>query len=115
MLKDRQFHELKALLVEMRDEMRDGKGQILHRMEKMMTTLDEVLADVADEGTKIDSLGAFIAGLKQQLTDALAGATLPPAVQEKIDAVFAGVESNKGKIDVLKALDANVTPTPPAP
>lgn len=75
-----------------------------------MSTLDEVLADVTEEGTKLDSLSTFIAGLKQQIADALSGATLPPAVQAKVDAVFAGVESNKAKVQA--ALDANVPPTP---
>lgn len=73
-----------------------------------MATLDEVLASVADESTKIDSLSTFIAGLKQQIADALAGVTLPPAVQAKVDAVFEGVEANKAK--VVTAMDANVPP-----
>ena len=77
--------------------------------EKIMATLDEVLADVTDEGTKLDSLSTFIAGLKQQIADALSGTTLPAPVQAKIDAVFAGVEANKAK--VVAAMDANV-PTP---
>lgn len=103
---DRSFHELKALLM----EVKDGQGQIRHMMEKMMDTLDNILADVTEESTKLDSLSAFIAGLKQQIADALAGTTLPPAVQAKVDAVFAGVEANKAKVQT--ALDANVTTTP---
>lgn len=83
--------------------------QILTNQEKIMNNLDEILADVADESTKLDSLGTFIAGLKQQIADALSGATLPPAVQAKIDAVFAGVEANKAKVQA--ALDANVPTT----
>jgi hypothetical protein len=83
---------------------------MFQKLERIMATLDEVLADVAEEGTKLDSLSTFIAGLKQQIADALAGTTLPPAVQAKVDAVFAGVESNKGKVQA--ALDANVPPTP---
>lgn len=80
------------------------------REEHIMATLDAVLADVQDESTKLDSLSTFIAGLKQQIADALSGVTLPPAVQSQIDAVFAGVESNKAKVQA--ALDANVTPAP---
>lgn len=83
---------------------------MFQKLEQIMATLDEVLADVTEEGTKLDSLSTFIAGLKQQIADALAGATLPPAVQAKVDAVFAGVETNKGKVQA--ALDANVPPTP---
>jgi len=101
-----QFVELRALLTDIHRH----EGQILRNQEKIMSTLDEVLADVTEEGTKLDSLSTFIAGLKQQIADALSGATLPPAVQAKVDAVFAGVESNKAKVQA--ALDANVPPTP---
>jgi glutamate-1-semialdehyde aminotransferase len=79
-----------------------------------MATLDELLQDVSDESTQIDSLATLTAGLKQQLQDALSGANLPPAVQAKVDAVFAAVDANKGK--VVDAINAN-TPaaTPPTP
>lgn len=70
-----------------------------------MATLDQVLTDVTDESTQLDSLSTFITGLKQQLADALAGATIPAATQAKIDAVFAGVEKNKAKVQ--DALNAN--------
>ena len=76
-----------------------------------MITLDDVLNDVTDETTKIDSLGTFVAGLKQQVADALAG-VLTPAQQTKVDAIFAAVETNKAK--VVAAMDANTTPTTPA-
>ena len=75
-----------------------------------MATLDEVLAEVTDESARLDSIQALIDGIKQQLADALAGTTLPPATQQKIDAVFAGLTGNKAKID--KALNANVEPPP---
>lgn len=76
-----------------------------------MATLDEVLAEVTDEGTRLDSIQALIDGIKQQLADALSGTTLPADVQAKVDAVFAGLEANKAKLD--KALNAGVE-TPPA-
>jgi len=72
---------------------------INQRLEKMMATLDQVLQDVNDESAELDKLSVFIAGLKQQITDALSGATLPAGVQAKIDAVFAGAEANKAKIN----------------
>jgi hypothetical protein len=82
----------------------------LEQLEKrIMITLDDVLNDVTDETTKIDSLGTFVAGLKQQVADALAG-VLTPAQQTKVDAIFAAVETNKAK--VVAAMDANTTPTP---
>lgn len=102
-LNNRDFHRLMALLVEVRNE----QSRIVELLEKIMPTLDEVLADVTEEGSKLDSLATFIAGLKQQIADALAGVTLPPKVQAQIDAVFAGVESNKAK--VVAAMEANVT------
>jgi len=71
---------------------------ILKKEISIMATLDEVLAKVTEESGDIDSLIALMAGIKQQLADALAGVTLPPAVQEKIDAVFAGVQSNIDKV-----------------
>src|SRR5438105_15488275 len=77
---------------------------------KIMATLDQIAADITAETSAIDSLSALIAGLKQQLADALAGTTLPPAVQAKVDAIFADAETNKAKL--AAALTANVPPTP---
>lgn len=85
---------------------------ILERLEIIMATLDQVLQDVTDESTRLDSISTLISGLKQQLADALAGTTLPPPVQAKIDAVFAAAEANKAKIDT--ALNTNV-PAPVVP
>lgn len=83
---------------------------ILHKQEIIMVNIDDVLAEVTDEGSRLDSIQTLIDGIKQQLADALSGATVPPAVQTKIDAVFAGLTANKGKID--KALNSNVPPAP---
>lgn len=76
----------------------------------MATTLDQILQDVTDESTVIDSISTLIDGLRQQLADALSGTTLPPAVQAKIDAVFAQAETNKTKL-----ANALVVNTPAAP
>lgn len=75
-----------------------------------MATLDEVLALVTDEDTKLDSVIALIDGLKQQLDDALAGITLPPAVQAKVDEIFSRATTNAAKI--VDALDTTNPPTP---
>lgn len=82
------------------------------KLTAMAHTLDEVLAGVADEGTKQDSLIALMNGVEQQLKDALAGTTLPPAIQAKVDAVFDGITNNATKVQA--AIDAN-TKSPPAP
>lgn len=115
--------ELPAEVMERLDVLLRKADLIIRNQEKFMPTLDQILTDVADESTQIDSLSTLTAGIKQQLADALAGTTLPTAVQAKIDAVFAGVEANKGK--VVAAINANTTaaaqppatppPAPPAP
>ena len=74
-----------------------------------MATYDETLALVTDEDTKIDSLIALFAGMKAQLADVLSGVVIPPAVQAKVDAIFAKLTS--GAAAVQTAIDAN---TPPA-
>ena len=86
---------------------------VLANQEKIMITLDQILADVTDEGTQIKSLSTLMAGIKQQLADALAGVTITPAVQAKIDAVFAGVEANKA--EVVAAINAPMPPPTPTP
>jgi len=86
---------------------------IIVNQEKIMATLDQVLTDVTDESTRLDSISALIDGLKQQVADALAGTTLPPATQAKVDAIFTAAEANKAKID--KALNTGVpAPAPTA-
>jgi len=96
-------------LIQVYDKLNSLEGKV----NKIMATLDEVLADVTEESTAIDSVSALIAGLQQQLKDALAGATIPANVQTKIDAVFAQAEANKGKL--AAALAANVPPAPAVP
>jgi predicted metal-dependent enzyme (double-stranded beta helix superfamily) len=93
-------------------EVLEKQGLILEKVESIMATLDEVLQDVTDESTQLDSIGTLVAGLKQQLADALAGTTLPPGVQAKVDAIFTQAEANKAKI--ATALNANVAEAPPS-
>ena len=75
----------------------------------MAQSLDDVLADVTDEKTQIDSLTTLTAGLKAQLDAVLAG-SLTPEQQAKVDAIFAAVETNKKA--VVDSINAN---TPAAP
>jgi len=78
---------------------------VIKKETALMATLDDVLADVADESTKLDSLQTFVDGLKQMLAEALAGVKLSPAQQAKVDSIFDTVEANKAK--VLHAMEAN--------
>lgn len=75
------------------------------KIENMAQTLDEVLQAVTDESTVDDSIIALLNGISQQLKDALAGATLSPESQAKVDAIFAGINQNKQK--VADAVTAN--------
>lgn len=78
-----------------------------------MATLDQIIEDVTAETTTIGSISTLIQGLEQQLADALAGTTLPPAVQAKIDSIFATAETNKAAL--AAALAAGVPPPPATP
>ncbi len=87
------------------------KHDIRQLERKIMNTLDQVLQDVNDEATVIDSVVTLVASLQKQVADALANTNLPPDVQAKIDQVFAQVEANKAKL--ATAVVAN-TPAAPA-
>ena len=77
-----------------------------------MATFDETLAIVTDQSTKLDSVIALVDGLVKELQDILAGVTLPPAVQAKLDALYAELQGNSAKI--VDALDTTPA-TPPEP
>lgn len=81
---------------------------VITHQERIMATLDETLAAVTAEGTKVDSIIALLTGIKAQLDAVLAGG-LTPDVQAKVDAIFAQATTNAAKIDA--AITAN---TPPA-
>lgn len=89
-----------------------NQNVIFMNQETIMATLDDILSDVTAESTQIAGISTLIAGLKQQLADALAGTTLPPATQAKVDAIFAAAEKNKA--DIATALAANTPPAAPA-
>lgn len=79
---------------------------ILRRMEKIMTTMDDVLQQVYDQRGQIESLAALTAGLKSRLEAAIASAgAINPAQQAQIDKVFAELDANRAAI--TKAINAN--------
>lgn len=84
-------------------------AKIHWKLDTIMATIDEVLADVQQESTLDDSIITLLQNIKAQL-DALLAGNLPPEVQAKVDEIFAQVEANKQK--VADAITAN---TPPAP
>lgn len=60
----------------------------------IMVTTQDILDKVTEQTTITAGLVAAIDGLEQQVNDALAGVTLPPAVQAKIDEAFAALSAN---------------------
>jgi len=77
-----------------------------------MDSIDRIVADVSAQTTEIDSLKAFIASLKTQIADALAGTTLPPAVEARLAAIFPPLEANTQAIH--DAMQENTPAAPPA-
>lgn len=77
-----------------------------------MASTDETLELARSNRTRVGSLHAALDGIKAQLADALSGATLPPAVQAKVDAVFAELKGESSELDA--ALNTDVPPAPPA-
>ena len=68
-----------------------------------MASLDETLAAVTAEKTADDSIVALLAGIKAQLAAALANATLSPADQAKVDAIFAAATASASEINTAIA------------
>jgi hypothetical protein len=89
------------------------ENRIIDTENIIMSTLDDDLAEVTEQGSRLDSIDTLITTLNQRIADALSGTTLPPGVQAKVDAVFAGLQANKAKIDT--ALNTNVPPPAPTP
>ena len=71
-------------------------------------TIDETLAAVTAADTRVDSIIADRASLKQQLADALSSVRIPPDVQAKINQIFDVSAADAAKVDA--ALNANVPP-----
>ncbi len=88
-----------------------NQNVIFINQEAIMATLDETLAAVTAEDTKVDSIISLLTGVEKQLADVLAGA-LPPDVQAKVNAIFAQATASAGKIDA--AITANTPPAAPA-
>lgn len=89
----------------------------LDRMERKLDmadmTLDDVLADTTAERTEVDSLATLAAGIKAQLDQALAGQTLSPAAQAKVNKIFQNIEDNKAAISAAILANTPSTTTPP--
>jgi hypothetical protein len=64
-----------------------------------MPTLDETLASVEANATVGGSAVALMTSLKARLDEVLSGVVIPPAVQTKINAIFAASETDKAALE----------------
>lgn len=78
-------------------------------------TLDDILADTTAERSEIDALATLAAGIKLQLDQALSGATLTPAQQARVNAIFTNIEANKEAITASILANTPAGPQPPPP
>lgn len=74
------------------------------KLEANMATLEDTLALVEAQNTRVDSLIALTADLHQKVIDALGGG-LTPSQQMRVDAVFDEVKAEADKVDA--AITAN--------
>lgn len=102
-----ELHWLKERLSHVEEDISRLKNHlIIHKLETIVATLDDLVAAAAAEDTKIDSLIALVEALKAKV-DAIPGLT--PEQQAAIDAAFASISDNPDRIQA--AIDAN-TPAP---
>ncbi len=85
---------------------------ILTKEDELMASIDDIAADMTTQTTLLASLASFVQGLKDQIEAALSGATLPPAVQAKVDAVFAQAEANNAAIAAAMVANTPVADVP---
>lgn len=86
---------------------------------KIMETLESIQGNEDHEGTALGQLADAVTALKGNIADlttqlqaVLAGTTLPPAVQTKVDALFAKSKANSDEVD---AILTSLAPVPPVP
>jgi len=91
------------------EELSQKLDRIIQKQEIIMATLVDIQAAVAAEKTVEDSVLALLAGLAQQLKDAIA-ANDPVAMQAVVDSL------NSNAAAMASAVTANTpAPTPPTP
>lgn len=82
-------------------------SKISYKETLIMITLQDVVDGMAAETTAVDSLGAFVMGLQDQIK----ALGISPAMQAQIDGIFASVDKNKAAIMAAMA-PAAVMPVP---
>jgi len=97
-------------IINMLSHMSNRLTQIENKVNKMSATIDDILKAVEQERTLEASLITLVNGLQQQLHDALAGVTLPPAVQAKLDAALQNINANSTALSTAIAANTPVAP-----
>ena len=77
----------------------------------MDATLNDLVGKVQEQTGTVNSMKAFIAGLEQQIKDALSGERLSPEAQTKVNQIFSQLTQNTQ--EVADAIDSDPN-TPPA-
>jgi uncharacterized protein YoxC len=87
---------------------------------QIMATLDDILNDEAQDATALGQLAtavqtllASVTTLQTELAAALAGTTLPTAVQAKVDQAFTNSKANTATVNSI--LTSLAPPPPPPP
>lgn len=79
--------------------------------EVSMSTFEEIMQDVSDQTTLISSVHTMLDSYKAELDRLLSGVEVPPAVQEKIDALFMASAANEQALaDAIVAHTPNEEP-----
>jgi lipoate-protein ligase B len=76
--------------------------------QRIMHSIDEVVAKVAESEGKVASLITLVQTLHQQVIDALANTAISPEVQAKLDGIFSTEDAEA--VAVQAAIDANQPP-----
>lgn len=99
--------------IELREQLNDLQklvSTVVKKETAIMASIDDAIAEVAAQNTALGSVKTLITTIEGQLQAALSGASLPPAVQAKVDQLFSSLQSNDQVI--ADALAAGVPPPP---
>jgi hypothetical protein len=95
-------------------------------MEHGKMTIDQLIAEVAAQPTRVAAFNTFLACLKIEMADADVGDTPAPAVKSKYDAIFSqaegkaneiltAIEKDKPHLEPLRAVPASAPGGPASP
>jgi|SRR5579862_5947746 len=86
------------------------KQDLENKLKIIMADIDTILQDVTDESSIIDGITTLIAGLQQQVKDALANGGADPTLTAKIAKILTLSDANKTKLAAALASGTPVAP-----